>query len=67
MSNNKDSNEIYFDLGHRRGAILMALDLVKEQGQPAQLIICKDIPGEHIGGAGCFCDPRIVSITPEEL
>jgi hypothetical protein len=30
------------------------------------VIVCRDIPGEHIGGRGCWCCPYVLS-TDEEI
>jgi len=26
---------------------------------PPRLVICRDLPGEHVGGPGCWCCPGI--------
>lgn len=29
-----------------------------------RIVVCRDIPGDHIGGPECFCCPTIVEIGP---
>lgn len=36
-------------------------DTAKREDDEAYLIICKDIPGQHIGGRDCFCCPLVIS------
>lgn len=67
MPDNKKTDEVYFRQGYRQKAIRKALELVRESGRGADLIICRDIPGQHMGGEDCFCDPKILQINPEEL
>lgn len=31
----------------------------------AQIVICRDIPGEHVGGPGCWCNPYVVDARDE--
>lgn len=30
---------------------------------PELLYVCRDFPGEHIGGPECFCHPTCVTLT----
>lgn len=30
-----------------------------------QIVICRDVPGDHVGGPACWCDPYIVDPTDE--
>lgn len=30
-------------------------------GREALIYICRDIPGDHTPGVGCFCSPTVVS------
>jgi hypothetical protein len=59
--------EVLFEKGYRQEAVQRAIELVKESGRSAEVIICRDIPGHHTGGEDCFCDPKIIEIYPEEL
>jgi hypothetical protein len=59
--------EIGFLKGYRKDAIEEAIKRVKKKGRPAEVIICRDIPGEHTAGEDCFCDPKILVIDPEDL
>lgn len=59
--------EIGFLYGYRKEGIEEAIKIVKENGRVAELVICRDIPGEHIGGEACFCDPKIIVIDPDDL
>ena len=59
--------EIGFLTGQRKAAISEAIKLVKRTGRSAEVIICRDIPGEHTAGEDCFCDPKILEIRPEDL
>lgn len=59
--------EIGFLNGDRKAAIVEALKMVKKTGRSAEVIICRDIPGQHIAGEECFCDPKILVIYPEDL
>jgi hypothetical protein len=59
--------EVYFKDGYRKDAILKAIEIVKQNGRSAELVICRDIPGYHTGGEDCFCDPKIITIDPEEI
>lgn len=59
--------EIGFLNGYRKTAVEKAIEIVRENGRPATVIICRDIPGEHTGGEDCFCDPKILTIDPEDL
>ncbi len=59
--------ELGFLDGHRKEAILEAIEMVKRDGRSATIIICRDIPGHHDGGEDCFCDPKILMIDPEDL
>jgi len=63
----KRPDEVHFKQGFRQEAIRKAIDLVKAKGLSAELIICRDIPGEHTGGEDCFCSPKVIEIHPEEL
>jgi hypothetical protein len=67
MMSDKRTDEVHFTQGYRADAIKKALELVKESGQSAELVICRDIPGHHTGGEECFCDPLLLEITPEDL
>ena len=60
-------DEIDFVPGQRKEAIAKAIEQVKKNGRPAQLIICRDILGKHTGGEDCFCAPRIIEIYPDDL
>jgi len=59
--------EVNFKDGYRKDAILEAIKLVKQKGRSAELVICRDIPGHHTGGEDCFCDPKILTIDPEDI
>ena len=59
--------DIGFAPGYRKKAIEKAVELVKERGRSAQLVICRDIPGHHTGGEDCFCDPKTIYINVEDL
>ncbi|KKM28157.1 hypothetical protein LCGC14_1567440 [marine sediment metagenome] len=61
------TTEIGFLKGHRKDAIKEAIKMVKEGGLSAEVIVCRDIPGEHTAGEDCFCDPKILVIFPEDL
>jgi len=67
MSDNGKTDEIHFRQGYRHEAIRRAIEMVKESGQSAELVICRDIPGPHTGGNDCFCDPKVMEITPEDI
>lgn len=58
--------DIGFREGFRKEAIKKAIEMVRESGQSAVIVICRDIPGEHTGGEECFCDPKILVIEPKE-
>lgn len=30
------------------------------------IVICRDIPGDHIGGRECFCCPEVIHIDDHE-
>ena len=30
------------------------------QHDDAIMSVCRDIPGRHVGGPGCWCDPHII-------
>ena len=62
MSDKILDETISFHPGDRREAIKKAIEVVKENGRPAELVICRDILGYHTGGSDCFCDPRIIMI-----
>ncbi len=57
---------VFFKDGYRKDAIAKAIEIVKENGRRAELIICRDIPGFHDGGADCFCGPKVIVIDPED-
>jgi len=59
--------EVGFLEGHRQDAIKEAITLVKKTGRSAEVIVCRDIPGKHTAGEGCFCDPKILVFFPEDL
>lgn len=59
--------EIGFLDGNRKAAIEKAIEMVKKSGRSAEVIVCRDIPGEHTAGEDCFCDPKILVIYPEDL
>ena len=61
-----DETEVPFNDGRRKDAIIKAINIVKKSGRPAELIICRDIPGHHTGGDGCFCGPKSIKINPKE-
>ena len=62
--NDKTIDDILlFRPGDRQEAIREAVEIVKKNGRDAQLIICRDIVGEHTGGEACFCDPRTIRIN----
>lgn len=58
---------IGFADGYRKDAIKKAIEMVKKEGRSAVLVVCRDIPGDHDGGEGCFCDPKKIIIHPEDL
>lgn len=58
---------IGFVNGYRKEAIKKAIELVKQEGRSAVLVVCRDIPGDHTGGEDCFCDPKQIVIHPEDL
>lgn len=59
--------EILFEDGDRKNAIAQAIELIKQNGRSAEVIVCRDIPGHHTGGEDCFCDPKVLLIYPEDL
>lgn len=59
--------ELGFLEGSRKEAIEEAIRLVKDTGRPAEVIVCRDISGEHSGGEECFCDPKIIVVHPTDL
>jgi hypothetical protein len=59
--------EVGFLAGHRQDAIKEAIAIVKKTGRSAEIIVCRDIPGQHTAGEDCFCDPKILVIFPEDL
>lgn len=61
------TDEVHFTRGNRHEAIKVAIEMVKKNGRSAELVICRDIPGNHTGGEDCFCDPRVIEIHPEDL
>jgi hypothetical protein len=61
------TDEVHFRQGYRSDAIKKAMELVKKSGRSAELVICRDIPGDHTGGEECFCDPKVISIHPEDI
>ena len=67
MSEDIPTDEVHFTQGYRHEAIKMAIEMVKKSGRGAELVICRDIPGHHIGGEECFCDPKVIDIQPEDL
>lgn len=67
LESKMEPTEIGFLKGHRKAAIEEAIKIVKSNGRPAELIICRDIPGEHTAGEHCFCSPKILFINPEDL
>lgn len=56
---------IKFTPGFRKEALEAAIKIIKERGQSAEIVICRDIPGKHTGGADCFCDPKIIIINED--
>jgi len=56
-----------FRNGYRKDAVRKAIELVKETGRAAAVVVCRDISGNHTGGEGCFCDPKIIEVYPEDL
>lgn len=56
----------YID-GFRKDAVIEAIKHIKDTSRGATVIVCRDISGEHTGGEGCFCDPQIIEIYPEDL
>lgn len=62
-----EEREVLFEKGYRHEAVQKAIELVKESGRSAEVIICRDVPGHHTGGEDCFCGPRIIQIYSEEL
>ncbi len=58
-------DSILFEAGARQEALKEAIRLVKESGQSAELVICRDIPGKHTGGEDCFCDPKMIIIDQD--
>ncbi len=67
MSDKIPTDEVHFQQGYRHEAIRKAIELVKETGRSAELVICRDIPGDHSGGEDCFCDPKIMELNPEDI
>lgn len=63
----RDTDEVHFTQGYRHEAIKVAIEMVKDSGRSAELVICRDIPGHHTGGEECFCDPMVIEIHPEDL
>jgi hypothetical protein len=62
--NDKIADDIVsFWPGDRQEAIRQAIKIVKKNGRPAELTICRDILGHHTGGEDCFCDPRTIRIN----
>jgi hypothetical protein len=59
--------EVGFLAGHRQDAIKEAIAIVKKTGRSAEIIVCRDIPGQHTAGEDCFCDPKILVVFPEDL
>lgn len=59
--------EIGFLNGYRKDGIEEAIRIIKENGRPAEVIVCRDIPGQHTGGEDCFCDPKIILVDPDDL
>jgi hypothetical protein len=59
--------EVGFLSGHRQDAIKEAIAIVKKTGRSAEIIVCRDIPGQHTAGEDCFCDPKILVVFPEDL
>lgn len=59
--------EIGFLNGYRKDGIEEAIRIIKENGRPAEAIVCRDIPGQHTGGEDCFCDPKIILVDPDDL
>jgi hypothetical protein len=62
-----DTTEIAFMFGFRKEAVEKAIELVRQNGRRAMLVVCRDIPGNHTGGEECFCDPKIIIVSPEDL
>jgi len=56
-----------FIAGYRKEAVKRAIEIVKQTGRSASVVVCRDIPGSHTGGEDCFCDPKIIEIHPEDL
>ena len=68
MSEDKTpTDEVHFIQGYRSEALKKAIEMVKKSGSSAELVICRDIPGDHTGGEECFCDPKVIEIHPEDL
>ena len=67
MSDYKKTDEVHFTQGYRHEALKEAIQMVKDSGRAAELVICRDIPGHHTGGDDCFCNPKIIQIHPEEV
>lgn len=62
--NDKIADDVVpFYPGDRKEAIRQAVEIVKKNGRPAELVICRDILGYHTGGEDCFCDPKIIRIN----
>ena len=67
MSKDTISDEVHFTQGYRQDALKVAIEMVRNSGRSAELVVCRDIPGHHTGGEDCFCDPRVITIHTEDL
>ena len=63
MHDRISEDTVSFFPGDRQEAIKQAIELVKKNGRPAELVICRDILGYHSGGDDRFCDPRTIRIN----
>lgn len=32
---------------------------------PALIVICRDLPGDHLGGPGCWCIPGVFDVDDD--
>jgi len=56
---------ILFEAGARKEALIEAIRRIKASGRSAEIVICRDIPGKHVGGEDCFCDPKVIIINED--
>lgn len=54
--------EFDFLPGGRKDAIRQAIEFARKTGGVCELLVCRDIPGEHTGGSDCFCDPKVLVV-----